>query len=183
LRTINGLGARALEFAILTAARTGEIIGAKWSEIDMAARVWSVPPERMKAGRIHRVPLSDAAYQILEPLAEAKTGDFVFVGTKAGTHISNMTMNKALGAAGAAEYTVHGMRSAFRDWVGEETAFPEATAEAALAHIVGDETERAYRRGDALAKRRTLMDAWAAYCLPAPTENVVPIMGRKPTAA
>lgn len=183
LRGVDGMGARALELAILTAARTGEVIGAKWSEVDMAAKVWSLPPERMKAGRAHRVPLSDAAYQILETLAKTRTGEYVFAGKKVGSHISNMTMNKALGAAGGEAFTVHGMRSAFRDWVGEETSFPEAIAEAALAHIVGDETERAYRRGDALAKRRTLMDAWASYCLPAPTANVLPMHGRKPTAA
>ncbi|KKC34608.1 tyrosine-type recombinase/integrase [Devosia psychrophila] len=183
LHKVEGLGAQALELAILTASRTGEIITAKWHEFDMSGKVWTVPAERMKAGREHRVPLSARAHYILGQLAETRTGDYVFPGKKANAHISNATMSKALGAAGGSDFTVHGFRSAFRDWVGEETSFAEAIAEAALAHIIGDETERAYRRGDALAKRKTLMDAWAAYCLPAPVENVLPMTRRKPTAA
>ena len=174
LRESGGLGAQALELLILCTSRTGEIIGAKWPELDLRAKVWTVPAERMKAGREHRVPLTDRAVEILQSLYERRTGEFVFPGQKANAHMSNMTMTKALATAKGSDYTVHGFRSSFRDWVSEETAFPGELAEAALAHIVGDETERAYRRGDALAKRRKLMDAWAGYCLPTGS-NVLPM--------
>lgn len=181
LRESGGMGARALELLILCTSRTGEIIGAKWPEFDLAAKVWTIPADRMKSAREHRVALSARAVEILQELAELRTGDFVFAGKRANSHMSNMTMTKALATAGGDAYTVHGFRSAFRDWVGEETSFPEVLAEMALAHIVGDATERAYRRGDALAKRRKLSDAWAAYCRPATKTNVVP-MSRKATA-
>jgi integrase len=134
----------------------------------------------MKAGREHRVPLTRRSLEILDALAETRTGDFVFPGTRPRSGISNMTLAKALQTAGAAAFTVHGMRSAFRDWVGEETGYPEALAEQALAHIVGDATERAYRRGDALAKRKKLMEAWATYIEPkAENLNFVPLDSRK----
>ena len=181
LRESGGMGARALELLILCSSRTGEIIGAKWPEFDLDSKVWTIPAIRMKAAREHRVALSARAVEILRELAEIRTGDFVFPGKRANSHMSNMTMTKALATAGGDAYTVHGFRSAFRDWVGEETSFPETLAEMALAHIVGDATERAYRRGDALAKRRKLSDAWAAYCQPATKTNVVP-MARKATA-
>jgi integrase len=161
LRGREAMAAKALEFAILTAARTGEVIGAKWSEIDLQAKVWTIPAERMKAGREHRVPLSGAAFDLLIGLAAAKTGDFVFPGTK-GKPLSNMAMDMVLRRM-KLDVTVHGFRSSFRDWAGNETSFPREIAEAALAHVVGDATERAYRRGDALEKRRALMEAWASY--------------------
>jgi integrase len=173
LREANGVGALGLEFAILNASRTGEVIGAKWAEIDRANELWVIPKERMKAGREHRVPLTARSLKILDTLAETRTNDFVFPGTRPKSHISNMTLASALATAGAGAFTVHGMRSAFRDWVGEETSYPETLAEQALAHIVGDATERAYRRGDALAKRKKLMESWASYIEPKKPGNVV----------
>jgi len=163
LRASGGVGAAALEFLILTAARTGEVIGARWDEVDLDEAVWVVPTDRMKAGREHRVPLADAAQDVLRGLVEVRTCEFIFPGNDNRRPISSATMGKALQTAGGGEFTVHGFRSAFRDWVGEETDFPRELAEAALAHVVGDATERAYRRRDALEKRRELMQAWAAY--------------------
>ncbi|MGH6839948.1 MAG: tyrosine-type recombinase/integrase [Methylocella sp.] len=167
LRGQNGIAARALEFLILTAGRTGEVLGARWREIDLDAKVWTVPAERMKASREHRVPLSGPAVAILEKLALRKMGDFVFPGQKLIRPLSNMALEMALRRmkiTGA--MTVHGLRSSFRDWAGDKTAFPREVAEAALAHVAGDATEQAYRRGDALEKRRALMAAWAAFCEP-----------------
>ena len=171
LRAVEGVSARAMEFTILTAARSGEVIGARWSEIDLDAKVWTVPPTRMKAGREHRVPLSPAAVAVVEKMAETKVSDHIFPGAKRDRPLSGMAMAMLLRqhAPGA---TVHGFRSSFRDWAGECTAFPREVAEAALAHVVGDATERAYRRGDALEKRRELMVAWASYCEARPA-NVV----------
>ena len=163
LRARPAMAARALEFTILTAARSGETLGARWLEIDWEARVWTVPPERMKAKRQHRVPLTDAALAILRPLAELRESDLVFPGQQRGRPLSGMAMEMMLRRM-ATPVTVHGFRSSFRDWVGEETDFAREVAEAALAHVVGDETERAYRRGDALGRRRALMDAWSAFC-------------------
>jgi integrase len=175
LRGSRSIGALALEFTILSAPRTGEVIGATWAELDLADKVWTVPAERMKAGRPHRVPLTPRAVAILTELAKNRVSDFVFPGLKPSRPISNMTMTKALTAAGAGDFTVHGMRSSFRDFCAEETNFPREIAEAALAHVVGDATEQAYRRGDALEKRRKLMTAWANYIEPCPENNVVPI--------
>jgi integrase len=183
LRAAGGVGARALEFLILNTSRTGEVIGARWPEVDFAAKVWTVPPERMKSGVEHRKPLSDRAIEILNAFYETRLSDYVFPGVGRGTHISNLTMNKALTTAGGKDFTVHGFRSSFRDWAGEETTFPEAIAEQALAHIIGDETVRAYRRGDALAKRRKLMEAWAKYCHPPIRSNVVQLAGNRTPAA
>lgn len=164
-----GMGARALAFAILTAARSGEVRGATWGEIDVQAGVWTVPAERMKAGREHRVPLSEPALAILTGLGGGPPGALVFPGTRRGAMLSDMTLTMLLRRMGH-EVTAHGFRSSFRDWVGEATAFPREVAEAALAHIVGDKVERAYRRGDALAKRAELMAAWGAYCITATAE-------------
>ncbi|MGA7451099.1 MAG: integrase arm-type DNA-binding domain-containing protein [Rhodoplanes sp.] len=177
LRDAAGVSARALEFAILTAARSGEALGARWSEIDLAAKVWTVPAARMKAAREHRVPLSDRTVEILSALAAVKTGDHVFPGAKRGGPLSVTALTMAMRRTGAGEFTVHGFRSAFRDWAGERTNFPREIAEAALAHVVGDATERAYRRGDALEKRRALMEAWAAFCEPIEDNVVVPLVG------
>ena len=163
LRDAEGVSARALEFAILTAARSGEVLGARWSEIDLDAKVWTVPAARMKAAREHRVPLSERAVEILSAPAAMKTGDYVFLGAKRSGPLSVMALAMVMRRTGAGNFTVHGFRSAFRDWAGERTNFPSEVAEAALAHVVGDETERAYRRGDALEKRRALMEAWAAF--------------------
>jgi integrase len=164
LRQQEGVAARALEFAILTAARTGEVIGARWDEINIVERQWTVPPERMKAGKEHRVPLSDAALAVVEKLGAIRQGDHVFPGGKAGRPISNMAMLMLLRRIGRGDLTAHGFRSSFRDWAAESTAFPGEVAEMALAHAVGDKVEAAYRRGDLFQKRRQLMDAWAKFC-------------------
>jgi len=169
LRDHEATGALALQFLILTVARTGEVLGATWDEIDMDKALWTVPAGRMKAGHTHRVPLSEPALAILRKMAADKPdsddqqGAYVFPGARAGRPISNMTMSMFLRRNDDRKFTVHGFRSAFRDWVGEETDFRREIAEAALAHVVGDSTERAYRRGDALEKRRELMEAWSDY--------------------
>jgi integrase len=160
LRKREAMAARALEFCILTAARSGEVLGARRDEFDVAAGVWTVPPERMKAGREHRVPLSDRALEIVAMGDE----DFVFPGERRGKSLSKMQMALVLCRMDIDDATVHGFRSSFRDWTSEETHFPREVVETALAHVIGDATERAYRRGDALEKRRELMNAWAAYC-------------------
>lgn len=178
LRERQAMAAMALEFAISTAARSGEVLGARWNEIDLEAKVWTVPAARKKAGRDHRVPLSTRALAILEKLAEAKTSDFVFAGQRPGKPLSGMALEMALRRMKIEGVTVHGFRSAFRDWAGNETHFPREIAEAALSHVIGDKAERAYRRGDALEKRRGLMDAWAGYCEPKQGDNIVPIKRR-----
>jgi len=178
LRERDATAALALEFCILTATRSSETLGTRWSEIDMAARVWTVPAARMKAARAHRIPLPDRAMDILEKLFEARSGDFVFPGQRADKPLSNMAMEMVLRRMKLEDVTVHGFRSAFRDWAGNETSFPREIAEAALAHVIGDKAEQAYRRGDALEKRRALMAAWASHCEAASTGNVVAL--RKP---
>jgi integrase len=171
LRNTKGLGARALEFQILTAARSGEVRGATWAEIDFNAELWIIPKERMKANRAHRVPLPPHAMALLEDLlgmARAEHGDeapsaLLFPGTLLDRPLSDGTLERVLDRLSVA-VTPHGFRSTFRDWAGDTTDHPREVIEAALAHAVGDETERAYRRSDALEKRRTLMEAWSAYC-------------------
>jgi integrase len=163
LRPREATAARGLEFCILTATRTSEAMEARWEEIDLDAGVWTLPAERTKAGREHRIPLSERAVQILREMEKAKSGEFVFTGRKPDRPLSNMAFEMLLRRA-KSEFTAHGFRSSFRDWAGNETAFPRELAEAALAHAVGDQTERAYRRSDALARRRELMDAWARHC-------------------
>jgi integrase len=167
--------AMALEFCILTAARSGEVLGARWLEINFGTKVWTVPAERMKAAREHRIPLSDRA---LGKLSEARVGDLIFPGQRAGRPLSVTAMEMLLRRMDQDDVTVHGFRSAFRDWAGNETDFPREVAEAALAHVIGDKAEQAYRRGDALEKRRELMSAWAIYCEPK-KENDVVTMVRK----
>jgi integrase len=168
LRTRKAVAALALEFTILAAARAGEVFGATWREVDLEARLWVVPASRMKAGRQHRVPLSERAVQILNTVAVLRLDDsadtYVFPGARQGRALSNMAFKALMLRMGFNDITAHGFRSSFRDWAGECTDFPREVAEAALAHVIGDETERAYRRGDALAKRRSLMTAWAKYC-------------------
>jgi integrase len=164
LRARDATAAAALEFCILTAARSGEVFGARWEEIDLPNKVWTVPAKRMKAAREHRVPLSARAIEILLRLEERRTGDFVFAGLKPNRPLSSMAMEMLLRRMRLTDVTVHGFRSAFRDWAGNETDFARELAEAALAHVIGDQAEQAYRRGDALEKRRALMDAWARWC-------------------
>ncbi len=173
LRGSETISALALEFLILTGARSGEVMGARWGEIDREARLWIVPAARMKAGREHRVPLTARALAILKAAEKVRTGDCVFPGQRRGEQLSVMALAMAMRRLKADDVTVHGFRSAFRDWAGEATAFPREVAEAALAHVVGDATERAYRRGDALEKRRKLMAAWATYIEAKPATNVV----------
>lgn len=176
LRGRAAIAAMALEFTILTAARSGETRGALWPEFDLDKGVWTVPAVRMKAGKEHRVPLSGRAVEILRELREARTDQIVFPGQPhkngKGRPLSVMAMDMLLRRM-KVDVTVHGFRSSFRDWAGEETSFPREIAETALSHHVGDAVERAYRRGDALTKRRALMDAWAAYLAAAEGGNVV----------
>ncbi len=165
-----GVSARALEFCILTATRTGETIHARWSEIDLDARTWSIPAERMKIPREHRVPLSPAAMTVLGDMPPpARPIDLVFPGLRAGQPLSNMALLMTLKRMGRGDLTTHGFRSSFRDWAAERTDFPSEVAEAALAHIVSNQVEAAYRRGDLFDKRRKLMDAWGQYCVPVPS--------------
>lgn len=162
LRAVQALSARALELTILTATRTSEVLQATWSEFDLKEKTWTIPAGRMKAGRDHHVPLSPAVIALLTSLG--RNDEFVFPGGKEGKPLSNMAMEMCLRRMKIEHYTVHGFRSSFRDWVGEETSFPRDVAEMALAHIVGTMSERSYRRQTAFHKRRKLMDAWAAYC-------------------
>lgn len=167
LRDREAVAALALEFAILTATRSGEVLNARWAEIDLDAKVWTVPAARMKAGREHRVPLSDPALSILAKLSATKVSEFIFPGQRRDRPLSGMAMEMVLRRMGVADHvTVHGFRSSFRDWAGNETHFPRELPEHALAHVIGDKAEQAYRRGDALEKRRSLMDAWASQCEP-----------------
>lgn len=164
LRASETVGNLALEFLIYCASRSGEVRGACWSEMDESTALWTIPADRMKAGKEHVVPLSDRALEIVARMRELTTSnEYVFpIG---GRVMSDATMAKALRSAGVARErgTVHGMRSSFRDWVSEETNFPGDVAEAALAHVVKNKVEAAYRRGSLLAKRREMMKAWAAY--------------------
>ncbi|WP_428980998.1 tyrosine-type recombinase/integrase [Lichenibacterium dinghuense] len=163
LAASEALSFMALRFTVLTAVRTSEALGAMWSEVDFDARLWTIPPERMKASRQHRVPLSAAALGILRELHAKRSSDFVFPGIKAGKPLSNMAMLMVLRGM-ELDVTVHGFRSSFRDWAAETTDYPNEVAEMALAHVVADAVERAYRRGDLFEKRRGLMDAWAVFC-------------------
>lgn len=180
LRARRAVAAQALEFTVLTGARSGEVLGAQWNEVDLDRRLWIVPAERMKAAREHRVPLSARAIAILTEVAELGTTGFVFPGPKPGTPLSSMAMAMLLRRM-KADITVHGFRSTFRDWASETTGFPHEVCEMALAHTIGNKAEAAYRRGDLFEKRRKLMDAWTSYCTTLKSEKVVPI--RKGSAA
>lgn len=166
LREREAISAVALEFCILTAGRSGEVLGARWEEIDLRAKVWTIPAERMKAGREHRIPLSARVVTILEKMGEAKFSEYVFPGQRPRRPLSVMALEMVLRRMKREEVTVHGFRSTFRDWAGNETYFPRELAEHALAHVLGDKAEQAYRRSDALARRRALMEAWAQWCEP-----------------
>ena len=167
LREREGIAAKALEFAILTAGRTGEVIGATWDEIDFAAKIWTIRADRMKAGREHRVPLSDRALELLEALPREDGNDLVFIGPRAGG-LSNMAMAAVLERMNRTDITVHGFRSTFRDWAAERTNYANHVVEMALAHTVGNKVEAAYRRGDLFDKRRRLMAEWSRYCITPP---------------
>lgn len=174
LRKREATSAMALELCILTAARSGEILGLRWPEIDFDKKIWTVPADRMKAGREHRVPLSSRAVAILRQLEKLKAGDFVFAGQARNRPLSNMAMEMVLRRMKIEDATVHGFRSSFRDWAGNVSSFPREVVETALAHVIGDKAEQAYRRSDALEKRRKLMEAWAGYCEKKPG-NIVQI--------
>ena len=173
LRQREATAALALEFCILTAARSGEVRGLRWAEIDLDKGLWTVPAARMKAGRVHRVPLSGRAVAILMQLAETGAGEFVFAGRKPGKPLPHTAMDWVLRRMNVHDATVHGFRSSFRDWAGNVSTFPREVVETALAHVIGDKAEQAYRRSDALEKRRTLMEAWAGYCEPRKHHNVI----------
>jgi integrase len=161
IRQQKGNAVRALEFTILTAARTIEVVGALWPEFDMEAKTWTVPAERMKAKRQHRVPLSPAALQVIKAMGG---NGYVFPGGKPSKTLSNNGMRAVLKRMGRSDITVHGFRSTFRDWCAETTAYPANLIEMALAHAIHNRTEAAYRRGDLFEKRRKLMNEWAKYC-------------------
>jgi integrase len=180
LREQEGIAARALEFTILTAGRTSEVIGARRSEFNVGEKLWTVPAERMKAGKDHRVPLPDRAVEFVstEILGD---DDFVFPGGRFGQPLSNMAMLKLLGRMGRHDLTVHGFRSTFRDWASEQTNFQNEVIEMALAHTIQSKTEAAYRRRDLLEKRRRLMDIWAEYCASVDAvSNIVALKAVKP---
>jgi integrase len=163
LRKVEGVAARALELTILTAARAGETIGATWNEIELDTRTWTVPGARMKAGREHRVPLSDRAVEVLRSLPREDNNRNVFVGSKAGTGISSIAMYRALRRL-RPDITIHGFRATFSTWAHETTAYAAHVIEQSLAHAVGSAVERAYRRSDLFEKRRRLMVDWAKHC-------------------
>ena len=174
LREKETLGRLALEAVILTAARSGEVRLATWTEFDLESANWTIPAERMKAGREHVVPLSEPAVRLFERMKAYRRGDsdLVFPGSKRGKPLSDMTLTKALRDMGR-DVTAPGFRSTFRDWVAEQTSWPAELAEAALAHVVNDKTVAAYQRGSMLEKRRELMAAWADYCEGTSGSNVV----------
>jgi integrase len=173
LRERAAVAARALEFAILTAARTGEVIGVTWDEIDLGSRTWIVPANRMKGHREHRVPLSDRAVALLEEMQGTRSDKFVF-SRHGGKPLSNMALLMMLRRMGRSDVTAHGFRSSFRTWAAERTGFPREVVEAALAHVIGNKVEAAYQRGDMLDKRRELMAEWGEYCAnPASTTGSV----------
>jgi integrase len=181
LRDRPGFSARALEFLILTAARSQEVRGATWSEIDLETGVWSIPKERMKAREPHTVPLGKQALRILKSLHKEENSDLVFPSaTKAGQQMSDMTLLQVLRRMGRDDVSVHGFRATFRTWVAEETSYPSEVAEAALAHKIPNEVERAYKRTTFFEKRRELMKSWGAYCDgPATGAKVVPIKAKR----
>ncbi|EGV19034.1 tyrosine-type recombinase/integrase [Thiocapsa marina] len=178
------ISSSALRFAILTACRTGEVLGAQWSEVDIESAVWTVPADRMKAGREHRVPLTEAALDILRALPRIEGNPYIFPGARAGRPLSNMALLQIMrgmghGVGGAKSAAVpHGFRSSFRDWCGEVSSYPREVAEAALAHVNGDKTEAAYARGDLFTKRRKLMTDWSSFCT-RPPATVIDLSSRQ----
>ena len=182
LREQTAVSSSGLEFLILTAARTGEVIGATWNEIDLDNEIWIVPGDRMKNGKEHRVPLSSASIEVLRRMESIAVSNYVFPGGKNNRPLSNMAFLQLLKRMGHGDLTGHGFRSTFRDWVAERTNYPNEVAEMALAHTVGDKVEAAYRRGDMFDKRRHLLDDWSGFCAKLQAGsggNIVPITGRK----
>lgn len=177
LRARPAVAARCLEFAILTAARSGEALGARWDEIDLGAKVWIIPAARMKAMREHRVPLCARALAILAEMEPLRDGVHVFPGQRPKQPLSSMALEMVLRRMKLDRVTVHGYRSTFRDWAGNRTSFARELAEHALSHVLGDKAEQAYRRDDALERRRPLMEAWAAFCDVQLGAHVIPLQG------
>lgn len=177
LRKMEGMGARALEFAILTAARSGEVRGATWDEIDIKARIWTVPADRMKASKEHRVPLSKAVLKLIEALPRLEDSPYVFAAPRGGM-LSDMSLSAVMRRM-EVDAVPHGFRSTFRDWAAERTAYPGEVVEMALAHTIGDKVEAAYRRGDLFDKRRRLMEEWATFCAQPSGEGVVVPLKKK----
>lgn len=177
LRARDGVAAQALEFAILTAARTKEVLGARWDEIDIENQLWTIPASRMKAGREHRVPLSNAAMAVVERMRSLRENEYLFPGDRRAA-LSSMALLMTLRRMKRQELTAHGFRSTFRTWAAERTNYPREVVETALAHVVGDKVEAAYQRGDLFEKRQRLMDAWAGFCNSVPTAtSIVPLRG------
>lgn len=174
-----GAAAKALRFVILTAARPGEVTGGQWPEIDKLSALWSIPAERMKADREHRVTLSREALAILKEMAKVQSDKYLFPGHKKGRPLSLTALSKALKSAGGGDATVHGMRSTFKDWASERTAFPAEVSEMALAHTIGDKVEAAYRRGELLQKRSALLEQWATFVRNGTGQNVIAIGTRQ----
>ncbi|MEL0166954.1 MAG: integrase arm-type DNA-binding domain-containing protein [Pseudomonadaceae bacterium] len=179
LLTGDDMTTKAMQMTILTACRTSEVLGATWDEIDLQARIWTIPASRMKARKEHRVPLADAVLALLASLPRIEGNPHLFPSMKAARPLSNMAMLMGLRRMGRDDLTMHGFRSTFRDWAGECTPHPRDVCEQALAHSLGNDVEAAYRRGDLLEKRRALMNDWAAYCTSKPTSNVIPIQQAK----
>jgi integrase len=179
LRSRSGIASRALEFTVLTVSRTNEALGAHFDEFDLGAKLWTVPSVRMKTGREHRVPLSTRAVAIVKDMAAIRQSDFVFLGAKQGQPLSQKSLLMLLHHLHP-DVTTHGFRSTFKDWCAECTHTPNFVSEAALAHVVADKVEAAYRRADLLEKRRSLMEDWARYCWSKPTSaKVVPLQQRR----
>jgi integrase len=183
LRQLDGTAALALEFAILTAARTGEVLGARWEEFDLDGAIWTIPASRMKAGREFRIPLAKRAVEIVKVMHEGSSGDFLFPGWKPGKPLSAIALEMVLRRMKVTGATVHGFRSSFRDWAAERSDSPNEVCEAALAHAVESKVEAAYRRGDLFDKRRKLMDAWSIYCTSPRTGEVIPINASRKAAS
>lgn len=181
LRGMDSVSALALQLLILTATRTSEALLAQWSEVDLEAAVWTIPAERMKARREHRVPLSKAAVAVLEAVPHIDGNRYIFPGARHGRPLSNMALLQLMRGMGhgvngnKSDAVPHGFRSSFRDWSGEVSSFPRDVCEQALAHVIPNAAERAYRRGTLFEKRRKMMEAWAQWCIPASGEKVVPI--------
>jgi integrase len=182
LRIQKGIAATALQFTVLTAARAGEVLGAKWDEIDLNKRVWVIPAERMKAGKEHKVPLAPQAIELLRALPREDDNPFVFIGARSGAGLSGMALHRVLKRSGHDGVTVHGFRSSFSDWAHERTAHANHAIELALAHSIGTEAEKAYGRGNMIAKRVKLAADWAKFATSKPVakaDNVVPIRGAR----
>ncbi|MBF0283718.1 MAG: integrase arm-type DNA-binding domain-containing protein [Magnetococcales bacterium] len=163
LKNQSGIAARCLEFLILTATRTSEVLGTKWEEIDLTEKRWTIPASRMKAGKEHRIPLSNSALSLLETMADLRMGEYAFPGQNSHKPMSQMAMMMLLRRMRHGDFTVHGFRSTFRDWGADCTSYPNIVLEMALSHAVSDKVEAAYRRGDMFEKRTALMNDWAVY--------------------